>query len=524
MKDEARAGDVPTTGTVYLVGAGPGNPGLLTVRAREILERCDAVVYDRLAAGVLPAHLPASTELHYCGKRAGQHSMRQDEINQLLVRLARQGKAVCRLKGGDPFVFGRGGEEAETLRAAGLRFEVVPGVTAGIAAAAYAGIPVTRRGEVVRVCLVTAHEDPTKGGPQVDWRAFGHDPHGTVAAYMPMANLAGVLDELIAGGLDPATPAAVIERGTLPGQRTVAGTLTDLPAVVQAADVRPPAILLVGKTVALHERLAWHDEPALAGRRVVVTRPADQAGPLLAALTALGIEPVVFPTIRTESASESELVSLASQLADYDWVFFTSENGVRHFFPMLLRLGLDVRTLGRARLAAVGSGTAARLLQHGLHADFVPTVFRSKALLREFRAAHPVDGKRILRIRGDNAPAKLEADLRVAGARVDCLTAYRVLPAVVRPDVLDDLSALGADAAAFTSGSAVESFENLAPDHGLHAAVPAVCIGPVTAGAAERAGWKRVVTPEVSNLEGLVQTVQGILSEDSPSTEPGPSR
>jgi len=262
-------------GTVYLVGAGPGDPGLLTVRGRELLHRCDVVVYDRLAAPCLPSDLDDEVVLHYVGKRADHQAMEQGKINDLLVSLAHEGKAVCRLKGGDPFVFGRGGEEAEQLQREGIPFEVVPGVTAGVAAAAYAGIPVTHRGEAVRVTLVTAHEDPAKPERQVDWQRLGSERDGTVVAYMPVANLAAVAAQMIDGGADPDTPAAMIERGTLPAQRTIVAPLHQLAAQVAAARIKPPALLIVGPTVALHQTLNWYRERPLRTTLAWPTRGCD---------------------------------------------------------------------------------------------------------------------------------------------------------------------------------------------------------------------------------------------------------
>jgi uroporphyrinogen III methyltransferase/synthase len=503
-------------GTVYLVGAGPGDPRLLTLRGRDLLLACDAVVYDRLAAPALPPDLPPEVELHYVGKRADKHTLPQVEINALLVCLAREGKQVCRFKGGDPFVFGRGGEEAEALRQAGIPFEIVPGVTAGIAAAAYAGIPVTHRGEAIRVTLITAHEDPTKPAGQVDWQWLGSDPHGTITAYMPVANLPAVVAALLAGGLDPATPAAVIERGTLPSQRTITASLADLPATVQEADVRPPALLVIGKTVALGEKLAWIEERPLRGRRVVVTRPADQASRLITALQELGVEPLVCPVIQTERAEASELVPFVGDLAGYDWIFFTSENGVRHFFAMLWELGHDLRLLATARFAAIGSGTAERLASHGLSVDFLPSTFQSDVMLKEFLERGGAEGLRILRVRGDNAPTNLEDGLRAAGAAVDTVLAYRVGAARVRPEVEEEIGAVASghghiDAVTFTSASTVASFERLLPAHQLHARAPAVCIGPLTAAAATQAGWREVVTARENTIAGLVDVLRDRL-------------
>lgn len=497
----------PPPGTVYLVGAGPGDPGLLTLRGRELALACDAIVYDRLAAAALPSDLPAGTEMHYVGKRASRHSLPQEEINALLVRLARAGKSVCRFKGGDPYVFGRGGEEALALREAGIPFEVVPGVTAGIAAAAYAGIPATHRGESVRLTLVTAHEDPAKGHDDVDWRGLGCDPHGTVAAYMPVKNLGQVAARMIAGGCDPDLPAAVIEHGTLPSQRTIAGTIGTLAELVRQARIQPPALLIIGPTVGLRDRLAWFPERPLRGRRVLVTRPADQAADMIDALRRLGLELILCPVIRTEPAALQELAPLRDRLGSYHWLFFTSENGVRYFRDLLWRSGLDLRAIGGARLAAVGSGTAEALLREGLRADFVPEEFRGETLGREFVARERVPGLRVLRVRGDRASAELEQGLRAAGAEVDTLLAYRIVPERPRPDVLDAIAAEGADAVTFTSGSSVRGFEALVPGHGLHERAAAVCIGPVTARAAREAGWREVLEAEMATVEGLVRTV-----------------
>jgi uroporphyrinogen III methyltransferase/synthase len=502
-------------GRVYLVGAGPGDPGLLTVRARELLVACDAIVYDRLAVPALPMALDERTELHFVGKRPGGQSMKQEEINALLVSLGREGKTVCRFKGGDPLVFGRGAEEAEALLAAGIPFEIVPGVTAGIAAAAYAGIPVTQRGVATRVTLVTGHEDPAKESSQVDWRYLGADPHQTIVAYMPVANLPVIAAELIAGGLSPDTPSALIERGTLPSQRVLTTPLADLAAAATQANIQPPTLLIVGPTVALHERLSWLVEPPLSGKRVVVTRPAGQAAEFSIAIRRLGIEPLFCPLIETVPAADADAAPLVTGLNRYDWIFFTSTNGVRYFFTLLRRLGLDLRCLGSAKLAAVGAGTADELARHRLNVDFVPASFRGEALLQEFLAQQSANGARILRVRGDLAASLLEEGLRQAGASVDAVTVYRTRRKDVRPDILEALATEGVDAITFTSGSAVDSFETLEVAGHLHGRIPAVCIGPVTAARARDAGWQAVHTAAAGTIESLVTELRKVLAPAS---------
>jgi len=345
---------------IYLVGSGPGDPGLFTVKGVECLRRADAVVYDRLAPQALLAHAHPGAELIYVGKRPGEPTMAQEAINALLVELGRAGKTVVRLKGGDPYVFGRGGEEALELERAGLPFEVVPGVTSGIAAPAYAGIPVTHRGVSTSVAFVTGHEDPAKGEPDVDWKGLANGAE-TLVLYMGVGRLAEITDELIAGGRDPGTPVACIRWGTLPEQQTVTATLETIADKVAEANLKPPAITLVGDVVALREEgLDWFERKPLFGRRVVVTRARTQAGELSRELEALGAEVFEFPTIEIRPPEDFDPLDEAIRALDsFDWIVFTSVNGVEAFVKRLQHRGLDLRAVPRrTKLAAIGPATA----------------------------------------------------------------------------------------------------------------------------------------------------------------------
>src|SRR5215208_877905 len=372
-------------GTVYLVGAGPGDPGLMTRRALDLIASADAILYDRLIPpGALDCARPGA-ELRYVGKQPGGHSHTQEEINALLVELGRAGKRVVRLKGGDPFVFGRGGEEAEALAAAGVAFEVVPGVTAGVAAPAYAGIPVTHRDAASAVAFVTGHEDPEKPDSALDWDALARFP-GTLVFYMGIRNLPLIAERLTAAGRDEQEPAAVVERGTHPGQRTVVDTLAGIAARAEAEAVRPPAITVVGPVAGLRETIAWLERRALHGEVVAVTRARAQASGLAQRLRELGAEVVETPAIRIEPRPvEGELRDAIGRVGEYALVCFTSPNGAHLFFDALGG-DRDARALAGATVAAIGPGTAAALLEHSIRADIVPERFVAEALVDALRA------------------------------------------------------------------------------------------------------------------------------------------
>ena len=493
-------------GIVYLVGAGPGDPGLLTVRGRELLERCDAVVYDALANPALLA-LARGAELHEVGKRGGQReSARQDDINALLVRLGREGKRVVRLKGGDPFVFGRGSEEAQALAADGVPFEVVPGVTAGIAAPAYAGIPVTHRAVATSVTFVTGHEDPTKDETMVDWDALGR-AGGTIVLYMGVKALPHIVASLLAAGRSADTPAAAVRWGTYPHQRTVVATLATLVERMEAAHLTPPVITVIGPVVALREQIAWLEARPLFGKRIVVTRAREQASTLSEALRERGASVIESPATRVEPLDAAPLRAALARLADYQWAVFTSRNAVDVFWNALRSEGRDARALAGVRLAAVGPATADALAEHGLAVDVTPERFVAEGVLEALRSRRDVSGARVLYACAAGARDVLPRGLAALGATVDRIETYRSAPdehgaAELRGRVSEG----GADLVTFTSGSAVQAYV-AAVGADVARALPAASIGPVTTEAARAAGIDVVCEAAESTIEGLVRAV-----------------
>jgi uroporphyrinogen III methyltransferase/synthase len=499
------------TGTVYLVGAGPGDPGLLTVRAAELLERADVLVYDALAAPEI-VERAARAERIYAGKRGGRRNvLSQDEISALLVDLARKHQTVVRLKGGDPFVFGRGGEEALELARAGIPFEVVPGVTAGVAAPAYAGIPVTHRGLSTSVTLVTGHEDPTKAESELDWEFLARGT-GTLVFYMSIGRMEENFARLIAAGRPADTPAAAVEWGTYPRQRTVTGTLATLPDVVRAASLGAPSIVLVGDVVSLRGELAWFDRRPLSGRRIVVTRARAQASELALALEELGAEVVQLPTIRIAPPEDpAPLREAAERAASFDWIVFTSVNGVEAFFAALAGVGRDARALAAARVCAIGPATAAAAARYGIRADLVPDEFVAEAAV-EALAATGVEGKRILLPRAEIARAVLPEGLRARGAEVAEVTAYRtVQDGAGSEEVRRRLHAGEVDLVTFTASSTARNFASLVgPDVG---AAKVASIGPVTSGTVRELGMEVHVEAGEYTIPGLVRAIRTFYAE-----------
>jgi len=495
-------------GTVHLVGAGPGEPGLMTRRALELIATADVVLYDRLIPVAALDGARADAELLFVGKEGGGESVPQEETEALMVARALAGLDVVRLKGGDPFVFGRGGEEAIALRDAGVPFEVVPGVTAGVAASAYAGIPVTHRGLASAVALITGHEDPGKPADAIDWRALAAFP-GTLVFYMGVRRLEQIAHALIAAGRPAEEPAAVVEAGTLARQRTVTATLQRIAEVAHAAEVRPPSITIVGPVAALAERLAWVAPRPLAGLDVAVTRARAQASGLARRLEALGARVVAAPLIRTRP-----LPGPALDPSPYDLVCVTSVNGVAGLFERLDAGGRDARSLAGARVAAIGPGTAAALAARGVRADIVPERAVAESLLQ---ALADVRVTRALIARASHAREELPQALRARGVEVDVLAVYETLaeplPARQRAAVAE------ADFVTFTSASTVHHLVEALGAASLSPATRTVSIGPITSAALREHGLPVDVEAERHDVDGLIEALLAAAS-----TEPARSR
>ena len=504
---------------IYLVGSGPGDPGLLTLKGLRRIEEADAIVYDRLAPKSLLEHAKPEAELVYVGKKPGKPSMPQEEINALLVELGRAGKTVARLKGGDPYVFGRGGEEALALVEAGIPFEVVPGVTSGIAAPAYAGIPVTHRGVSASVAFVTGHEAPTKDHPDVDWTRIANGAD-TLVLYMGVGRLREISHALILGGRSPETPVAVVRWGTVPEQRTVTGALEDIADKVAEANLKPPAITVVGDVVALREAgLDWYERRPLFGRRVVVTRARAQAGELSVELERLGAEVLEFPTIEIQPPEDfGPLDEAIRELDSFSWLIFTSVNGVEALVERLAHHGLDLRAVPRdAKIAAIGPATAQRIREAGLRVDVVPREFRAEALIEEV-SGETLAGQKILIPRARVAREILPERLREAGAEVVVPPAYESVSSSEGKDELTErLEAGEVDCVTFTASSTVENFVRaFGAEEAMRllAGARVACIGPITADTARGYGIRVDVEAREYTIPGLIEAVVDLFAAD----------
>jgi len=500
---------VTARGTVALVGAGPGDPGLITIRGLALLRGADLVVYDRLGASELIALARPDAEVVFAGKRAGTQATTQVEINRLLADGARAGKQVVRLKGGDPFLFGRGGEEAEALASEGITVEIVPGVTSAIAGPAVAGIPVTHRDHAASVAIATAHEAPGKAGSRIDWEALARAD--TVVLLMGVERLPAAARALIDAGRAPETPAAVVADASLPTQRTVTGTLADIATRARRAGVQPPAITVVGDVVRVREAIGGWDTRPLSGVRVLVTRTREQAGELSGVLRELGAEVVEAPAIRVAPPRSLGRLDRAVQRLSHGgfaWAVFTSANGVRAFASRLQAAGLDARAFGGARVAAVGPGTAEALSRIGIVADLLPGSFTTAAVGEAF----PRGVGRVLLARADVVEPGLDEVLQAKGWEVERVTAYRLvgqtsMPAGVRKALLEGRI----DVLTFASGGTVRAFTKLLkgkPGRGTRV----VCIGPVTARAARQAGLRVTKVAGEHTIPGLAAAVLEVAS------------
>ncbi len=498
----------PKTGKVFLVGAGPGDPGLITVKGQNLLESCDVVVYDNLIPDELIVTLPANVEKHYVGKRGGKACISQDEINELLIKLARDGKTVVRLKGSDPIIFGRGGEEARFLKKNNIPFEIVPGVTAAVAASAYAGIPLTDREKASFVTFATGHKARDKGISSVPWQKIAGLPGGTLAIYMGVGEISNITGELLDGGMDKATPAAIIERGTYPTSRTVISTLGKLPDDAAQHKIQSPAIIFVGRTIELKYSMQWMTSRPLLGKRVMVTRPGHQAMPMYSLLRSYGAEVLPYPTIAIkEIIDESGWKQLHECTSENKWLLFTSENGVEYFLKQYLERFKDIRTLSQYKIARMGFGTLRALQKHHLSDDYTPEKSSSMALAEGLAAQPDIKDSTIVRVTGAMDTDPVAKILETAGAEIIPLVVYKSAFSYWPDEAKEKLFEYLPDYVVFTSGRSVDGFMvNLDKQElgKLLETAKIVSIGRTTSKVIESYGLKVDYEAEVPSVESVV--------------------
>ena len=500
------------TGTVYLVGAGPGDAGLLTRRGAELLGRAEVVVYDALVNADLLRLAPKSAEILYGGKRAGDHAIPQEELNRLLIAKAKEGKCVVRLKGGDPYIFGRGGEEAEELAAAGVPFEVVPGISSIVAAPNYAGIPVTHRQHCSSFTVITGHEDPSKPGTAIDYAALARTP-GTKIILMGVERIPEITQALLAQGMDPATPIALVRWGTTARQQSIQGTLGTIATLAADQKFSAPAVIVIGSVVNLRAKLNWFEQRPLFGRRMVVTRTREQASQLSEQLRERGAEVLEIPTIKIQPPDDrTQLIDALQGLGEYDWLIFTSPNGVTTFFDYFFKAYDDIRVLGNLRLAAVGPATAAKLRELHLRVDVMPDQYVAKKISAALREYESVDNLRILIARAQVADPDLPKHLEELGAIVDDVPVYKTVPEIEdRNGAAARLAEAGADWITFTSSSTVENFHARFPLPELLGQFPGIrlaSIGPETTKAIVALGLKPAFEANPHTIEGLIRGLE----------------
>lgn len=497
-------------GKVYLVGAGPGDPGLITVKGLACIQRADVVIYDYLASPALLAHATGNADIIYVGKKGGDHTLSQEGINALIVEKALQGLVVTRLKGGDPFIFGRGGEEAEVLAQNGIDFEIVPGVTSAIAAPAYAGIPLTHRKFTSTLAFVTGHEDPTKDETQIDWSALSKGA-GTLVFLMGVRNLPKITQRLIENGKSPNTPIALVRWGTTAKQVTVTGTLETIVERVKAAGLKAPAVIIVGRVVDLRPTLKWFETRPLMGKTILVTRARQQASDMVRILSDLGASCLEYPTIEVVAPASYEPMDRAIvDISRYDWLVFTSVNGVKFFFDRLFHNGLDSRALNAVQTATIGPATEKRLADFGVKSDIVPESYRAESIIDAFRDKS-IGGKRILLPRAAEARPILPVELTKMGAVVDEIAAYCTqIPDRNQDLLLDHLKNEPVDLITFTSSSTVKNFKALLPPEqfkDLINGITIASIGPITTDTANALGFDVHIDADPFTIPDLCKAI-----------------
>lgn len=506
-------------GKVYLIGAGPGDPGLITVKAVECIKEADVVVYDYLANKKFLDYAREKAEIIYVGKIGGAHTLPQDKINELIIEKAKKGKIIARLKGGDPFIFGRGGEEAEEIVAAGIDFEVIPGVTAGVAAAAYAGIPLTHRDFTTTVAFITGHEDPTKDESNIYWDKISTGI-GTLVFYMGIGNLEPNMKKLMENGRSPDTPVALIRWGTTSQQETLVGNINNIAEKAKAANFKAPAITVVGGVVSLRNKLRWFDERPLFGKKIIVTRSREQASDFSSLLEKYGAEPIEFPTIETVAPKDWKEVDRAiknlskpvpaGSKQGYDWAIFTSVNGVKYFVERLKKHGKDIRELKGINICAIGPATAKAIEDLGIRVDLVPKEYRAEAII-EGLGKNKIKGRRFLLPRALKAREVLPEEIKRLGGKVDVVSAYRTIkPKEKTDDIRKMFQEKKFDVVTFTSSSTVENFVSMfkkGETAGLLQDVAVASIGPITRDTASTLGIKTNIMPEKYTIPALTEAI-----------------
>jgi uroporphyrinogen III methyltransferase/synthase len=506
-------------GTVYLVGAGPGDAGLLTMRGAELLALADVVVYDALVNPELLKLAPKSAEIIYGGKRAKAHAIPQDDLNQLLIAKAVEGKCVVRLKGGDPYIFGRGGEEAEELSTAKIPFEVVPGISSTIAAPNYAGIPITHRDHCSSYTVITGHEDPTKDETNIDWAQLAKIP-GTKIVLMGVERIREISAALVTNGMSAETPVAMVRWGTTGQQQSIEGTLANIADVVEREKFSAPAVTIIGDVVKLRKKLNWFEKRSLFGKRIVVTRTREQASQLSKQLLERGADVLEIPTIKiVPPTKQRELAEVLLELNSYDWLVFTSPNGVSAFFEYFFKAFDDMRDIGGVRIAAVGPATAAKLKELHLKVDLMPEEYVTKQIADAFKKFESIENLKILLLRAEVAHPELPEKLTEMGAIVDDIAVYKTVGET--EDVNGAASKLmeqGADWITFTSSSTVENFHARFPLPELLKKFPAIklaSIGPETSKALVKLGIEPTLEAKPHTIEGLVKTIEAAKNSNS---------
>ena len=495
-----------TPGICYLVGAGPGDPGLITVRGRECVEMADVLVYDALSSPEILRWARKDCEKINVGKRAKDHTLSQDGINALILEKTRAGKKVVRLKGGDPMIFGRGGEEAAELAEAGVAFEIVPGISSTIGGPAYAGIPVTHRDHCSQLTIFTGHEDPTKEESSIDYAHLARTP-GTKVFVMGMARLREIAASLVAGGADPATPIALTRWATTGSQKTISGSLADIADIAERADFGSPAVAVVGDVVREREKINWFEKRPLFGKRIVVTRTREQAGGLSRELSSLGADVVELPTIRIELPDDRQgFAEGVTHAHEYDWLVFSSPNGVERFFDAFFATYEDARSLGNPRIAVIGNGTAQKVREYRFAVDLVPEKFVAEGLVEAF-ANESIENLTVLWVRAEEARDVIYEGLTALGGIVDECIAYKTVPETGDPTgAAARMAEQGADLMTFTSASTVDNFFKLALPWPENCA--AGSIGPVTSEALRKHGVEPAFEAKQHDIPGLVAAIR----------------